>query len=63
LNGKINLNINEDTNYSLYDLTGKLIKKGIFSSDNGYINVSDISSGIYLIRLGDRYTDKVIIIR
>jgi len=47
----INGNSNEDYFYQIYDLTGKVISKGKFI--NNKINVSQLKTGIYLIRVND----------
>ncbi|WP_160139062.1 T9SS-dependent choice-of-anchor J family protein [Chryseobacterium sp. c4a] len=39
---------------SIYDLTGKLLKKENMNSENGTVNVSELSPGNYLLKVKDR---------
>ena len=46
-------NINQ-FNYQMFNITGALLKQG--NSSNGMINVDDLKSGIYLLKLNDNTT-------
>jgi hypothetical protein len=48
---------NNDNNFSLYDLTGKLILKKEQINDQETIDISTISNGMYLIQF--RQSEKV----
>ena len=39
---------------SIYDLTGKLLRKENMNSENGTVNVSELSPGNYLLKVKDR---------
>ena len=55
-NGKFNVNINgygNDVIAVLINSTGQSIKQYILSNGNNQLNVSEISSGIYLLKIGD----------
>jgi hypothetical protein len=47
----IESNTNEETNYTLFDVSGKLILSGVFSQ-TGTINLSSIPAGYYFIECG-----------
>lgn len=63
VDGRINLNVETNRKYRLYDISGKLIRSGRLNSDRNYINSKSLSPGIYLIRIGDRHTEKVIVVK
>jgi hypothetical protein len=58
-NGKFKLNTVPNTNYKIYDLTGKLILSGI-SHGNDIIDLTKNTKGVYLLRVNDE-TQKLII--
>jgi hypothetical protein len=47
---RIFIEVNEPTNVGIYSITGKLIKHKMVYSKHDFIDVSDLSNGIYLIR-------------
>lgn len=49
--------INETTNYQLTTLTGKSLKKGVIS-ENDKIDISELSVGIYLLKLSNNSKEK-----
>lgn len=51
----VRMNINADASYEVYDMVGKLVLKGALTNDA--INVQDLSSGVYLIKLNDGQKD------
>lgn len=55
---------NDDFNYEIYSVDGRLIKNGIIQGDNQTINTSDLKSGIYLLNLingnGTRSIQKIL---
>ena len=53
-------------NYSIYDASGRIIKRGTFSND-GIINTEKISNGNYILNIelksGEKLTEKLMIKR
>ena len=52
---------NEDhlpTNYSIYNTSGQLIKKGSVSVEENALNISDLAPGSYLLQLIGENTDE-----
>jgi len=47
---RVYFNISEPTRVGLYNLAGSLLKQKMIESQNDYMNVSDLSNGIYLLR-------------
>jgi len=45
-------NLTEEVNYEILQVNGQVIKTGI---TNNYVNVADLHSGIYILRLGNSY--------
>ena len=41
------------TNYSLHDMTGRLLLSGKIENESNAISVRDISSGVYLVSVYD----------
>lgn len=50
---KVNFNKTTGKNYEIYTLNGKVIASGIFKSKENEINLSGISSGLYIIKASD----------
>lgn len=53
-NGLIYLQLeafNNDVNYKVYDINGRILKSSKILSQNSEINVSDLNSGIYLLEI------------
>lgn len=46
-------NLKHDTDYILYDINGRKLKSGSINESNNKINVSDLASGTYIIRIED----------
>ena len=44
----------EDSRYSLYDFTGKLLENKLISSDDTEINMSKYASGQYILKLTNK---------
>jgi len=47
---RVYFNISEPMRVGLYNLAGSLLKQKMIESQNDYMNVSDLSNGIYLLR-------------
>jgi hypothetical protein len=43
---------------NIYDFNGKLVKKEMMNSENGTINVSELTAGNYIVKVKDRETEK-----
>ncbi|MDW9381293.1 T9SS type A sorting domain-containing protein [Chryseobacterium sp. JV558] len=43
---------------NIYDFNGKLVKKEMMSSENGTVNVSELSTGNYILKIKDKETEK-----
>ena len=52
-NDFIIINVKQPTQFTISDIFGKIILKGIISYDNQQINISDISCGMYFIKTED----------
>lgn len=50
-NGLYNVSLNEPAAYTIYDLSGKLVKKGVFAATGNVVNLSEVSNGLYLINI------------
>jgi Leucine-rich repeat (LRR) protein len=48
---KLTINLNEEANYSLINLTGKVLKKGKLVKGKNEVNLYKISSGLYFIKV------------
>ena len=46
------------SDYSIYNISGKLIKKGSFSIHQNSLNISDLTPGSYLLKLSGNNTDE-----
>jgi hypothetical protein len=60
----INLSIEEEANYTLIDLNGKMVKKGELSIGYNAIKISKYSNGIYFLRINNSRkstTEKILI--
>lgn len=57
--GKLMFNQNIISDYTIYSYTGKLCKQG--KLHGSYIDVSDLASGLYLIRLGNEEAQKFVV--
>jgi hypothetical protein len=51
LNFKTDIKFNSKSDYYVYDKTGKLVLKGILSSENTSIDLGNLVSGIYLLNI------------
>jgi hypothetical protein len=63
-NGMITISLPEMAKVSITDLSGKLISTSMLEAGDSTLNLSDLSSGIYLINfIGDNFvkTDKIIL--
>lgn len=49
-----------NSSYSIYDLTGKILKSGILTGPNTMLNTADFSKGIYLARISTATKDTVL---
>ena len=58
-NDFIIINVKQPTQFTISDIFGKIILKGIISYDNQQINISDISCGMYFIQI-DNLLEKFI---
>ncbi|WP_167615903.1 T9SS type A sorting domain-containing protein [Maribellus sediminis] len=60
---KVYFKISKPTQVGLYNLAGSLLKQKMIESENDYMNVSDLSNGIYLLRSIDNnsFAKKLII--
>ena len=43
-------NISEDFSYEIYSVTGALVKKGIVTTANATLNVSELNAGVYIVK-------------
>lgn len=60
--GKIFINVNEPNEIGIYNLTGSLMKQQIITSSQNAINISDLHSGIYFVKMmKNNLTQKLII--
>ena len=48
------INVKQPTHYTISDIFGKTILKGIISSDNQQIDISELSYGMYFIKIGSK---------
>jgi len=39
--------------YSLYDVSGKLLKKSVFTEATPMLDMKELASGMYLLAVGD----------
>ena len=46
------------SSYSIYSISGKLIKKGNFSTHQNSLNISDLTPGNYLLQLKGNNTEE-----
>lgn len=50
---KIKLNTREINNYELYNIQGSVLKKGTIQSEEQLIDLSNFSTGVYIIKIGN----------
>ncbi len=48
------INVKQPTHYTISDIFGKTILKGIISSDNQQVDVSNLENGMYFIKVGEK---------
>lgn len=48
------VSVNQPTQFTISDIFGKIILKGVISSDNQQIDVSELSCGMYFIKIEDK---------
>jgi hypothetical protein len=54
----VNVGSNIGLNYSIFNITGQTIFKGKFAEFNNRVDFSDLSEGIYFLRLIDSQLNK-----
>lgn len=54
----INIGPNSDLSYSIFNITGQIIFKGQFSNSLNRVDFSDISKGVYFLRVFDNQLNK-----
>lgn len=65
----LNVVLDEDGTfmYRLNDMTGRVVKEGVFNSRGGIINFNDIQNGNYLIQIfdqtGEKFNSKLIVVQ
>ncbi|MCK4420449.1 T9SS type A sorting domain-containing protein, partial [candidate division WOR-3 bacterium] len=62
-NGKIYIHSSDNGTYEVYDLTGKVIKRGRLISGENYIMLKDIPAGTYFLRAGKEGLKKILLIK
>ena len=50
----LNILTNEPSSFTIFNLSGQMIKKGKLRAGNNAVNISDINSGLYLLKLENR---------
>ena len=50
----LNISANENSKFLIYDYSGKLCMSGILLSNNSQINISDLKSGLYIIKINNK---------
>ena len=62
-NDFITLNLQDEiiNKIEVYNVMGKKVKQFTNLSDNFPISVSDLSKGMYLVKVNDKYTQKLIV--
>ncbi|RLD49829.1 MAG: hypothetical protein DRI94_10305, partial [Bacteroidetes bacterium] len=50
----INSKNKSQKNYEVYDITGRIVKKGILNNSVNKINLENVRSGNYLIKIGNK---------
>jgi hypothetical protein len=50
-NGIVNVNVNQPFQYEIYNLQGKLITNGITNSSSEQLDLRDLSTGMYLLKI------------
>lgn len=51
------------TKYTIYDTIGKLVFTGTINSENAIINLENLSSGIYLLKIGNNIKQSIKVIK
>jgi len=61
--GKFYLNVNEPTEIGIYSITGQLVKQQLVASSKNSVNVNDLQSGVYFVKMmnNNSRTQKLII--
>lgn len=49
-NDLITVNVKNATDYTIFDIFGRIVLKGVISSDNQQIDISELSCGMYFIK-------------
>ena len=52
----VKTDITEDTQYHIYSILGKLVLSGTVNSQNKRINLPNLSTGLYLFQLENKFT-------
>jgi hypothetical protein len=55
----ISCNVNEQSSYQILNSSGRIIAQGLLDQELS-IETSDLQSGIYLLKIGNAYDQKVI---
>ncbi len=60
INNLLNVNVgsNSGLNYSIFNITGQIILKGMFTSSNNRVDFSDLSKGVYFLQVLDKQLNK-----
>ena|GEM_PF-5792209 len=61
--GRVFINLDEPAEIGIYSILGQLVKQQLVASSKNYINVSDLHTGIYFVRMMNGYknTQKLIV--
>ena len=61
--GKVFINVDQPSEIGIYSLTGSLVKQQFVTSSNNSINISELNSGIYFVKMmnSNNMTQKLII--
>jgi hypothetical protein len=62
-NGRIYISSEEESSYKVYDLSGKLIRKGRLNKGENYIILNDIPTGFYFLKLDKEKLKKILLIK
>ena len=54
----VNIGLNRDFNYSIFNITGQIIGKGKFANNINRVDFSEVSKGIYFLRVFDSQSKK-----
>jgi len=50
----VEIDINEDTQYNIYSISGKLVLSGFVNSQNRNIKLPNLSAGLYIFKLQNK---------